>query len=470
MKRKKWIIVIVAIVILVVFFFPKVSYRESGHFYLTAHKIGKTYQCKCFGFETGDMWRCKGCDSVKYCLGVPLNCSKSCFYIDETVPYYKKVIVPCGVSDETTPFVKPPESCEIDKDCGDPNYFMCKNGKCVEVILNCGDGIIQSGEECENTSDCEDGELCDACECKTPEFDYNCESIVDNGDLSEKINFFFIHEGYGKRTNDYSSDVQKYLYGEPENNKKGFFDVAPYNETSDRFNIYQLTSKSGEYDCSPNFAPSCMNDVVIDHVLISCGFDPELDKDRIIIVNLDGGGRIARANEQNIFSVNGSPQPLVYGSFMHEVGHIFGNFGEEYIDVYIPQPRTVYPPNVDSEGCPKWCSGELNTQAPCYNRYLEYLDCVINKIPEAAEHNKDKWREWMDCYRAYTKILVPGEGPCDLGSNCKEDSGCWFGGESVSDWRAYEYSIMRSGSYYQKYGYGKINEEYLFNKIINMTK
>ncbi|MEK6967130.1 MAG: hypothetical protein AABX51_00700, partial [Nanoarchaeota archaeon] len=72
-------------------------------------------------------------------------------------------------------------SCVTDSDCGDSNSWKCKGGQCSEITLNCGDGIIQSGEQCESTLNCPSGKICDSCQCIEPTINYNCEKILDNG-------------------------------------------------------------------------------------------------------------------------------------------------------------------------------------------------------------------------------------------------------------------------------------------------
>jgi len=358
------------------------------------------------------------------------------------------------------------EQCESNNVslCGQAGYWACKGCQCMEKTLDCGDGIIQSGEQCESSSDCSSNKICESCQCTSPPIDYNCEKILNGGDASKKINLFFMDENYNGRQSVFNSDVLKYINGEPENNKKGFFNVAPFDELKDRFNVYRLNSNGQESECSPNTA--CSNQIIVDSILLSCGLQKNLNKNRIFISVLDGENDVAKANEENILVLTGtsasSTRELRQGSLLHEVGHLFG-FGEEYIDVYIPQPRTTYPPNLDSKGCPKWCSGSLNQKATCYQRYLNYQSCVNN----ISGPTKDHEAEWRACYQNEYDYYIP----CNLGLNCRDDSGCWFGGESISDWRAYEKDIMAGGFYLnQGYGYGKINEEFLRNKVLSLTE
>jgi len=76
--------------------------------------------------------------------------------------------------------------------------------------------------------------------------------------------------------------------------------------------------------------------------------------------------------------------------FAHEFGHAFSNNGEallqdEYHDTctidgcrdsFTTQGLNINSPNLDSEGCPKWCNGELDSTKPHYNDYIEVKDCL----------------------------------------------------------------------------------------------
>jgi hypothetical protein len=196
--------------------------------------------------------------------------------------------------------------------------------------------------------------------------------------------------------------------------------------------------------------------------------DALLDENQSIIIaineNFEGPPHVTGIGN-GMFAMPGTPPKI--GSFIHELGHIWGHFEEEYPDVYIPQSRNynnVF--NVDAEGCPKWCSGTLNTTSFCYSDYLWYQDCT-SQIPDPPQEHIE---EWMQCF-----VLAQKEGRnlpmCNLGIECIEDAGCYWSAESISDWRAYPITVMVGGSYWDEfgYGYGMINEQYLSQRLAELA-
>jgi hypothetical protein len=165
-----------------------------------------------------------------------------------------------------------------------------------------------------------------------------------------------------------------------------------------------------------------------------------------------------------MIAMPGTPPKI--GSLLQELGHIWGHFEEEYTDVYIPQYRdynNVF--NVDAEGCPKWCSGTLNNGSPCYSDFLWYQNCT-SQIPDPPREHIEEWHQcYIGSFKNGRDLAM-----CNLGTDCSEDTGCYWGAEPISDWRAYPITIMRGGSHWDDgYGYGKINEEFLASKLAELT-
>lgn len=70
------------------------------------------------------------------------------------------------------------EECEFDQDCGSGE--ICLGCLCYDVPSYCGDGVVDSGEDCDpdaSPTGCSDGEVCSAgCTCVGPP-ELNCDEI-----------------------------------------------------------------------------------------------------------------------------------------------------------------------------------------------------------------------------------------------------------------------------------------------------
>jgi len=142
------------------------------------------------------------------------------------------------------------------------------------------------------------------------------------------------------------------------------------------------------------------------------------------------------------------------GIDLHEFGHGFIGMKHTSIspernpDFFGQQESTDYnySSSVDSDiiGCPKWCSGEINTAALCYPYYSGFVSCnqqITNTIvyldngkityPDKNE-NKKCWEEWNSRSIAETGISL---AYCDLGVGCMENTGCFFMKDSIYNWR-----------------------------------
>lgn len=107
-------------------------------------------------------------------------------------------------------------------------------------------------------------------------------------------------------------------------------------------------------------------------------------------------------------------------NLIHEFGHAMG-LGDEYSsNIVSPYTDT---PNCDTEGCSKWCSGDLNTDTPCYENYRLMLECQ-----KGVNTNDEK----SDCEAKYSHNpsfpleLGTGLDACNLGTGCEEGTGCYY--------------------------------------------
>ncbi len=299
-------------------------------------------------------------------------------------------------------------------------------------------------------------------------FKDECIQIIHNGLIRDKINLFFLSEGYSNPMGAYEFQEHVTSYVSDD----AFFSITPYKENKEIFNVYAVWLPSQNFDCTKPITGepqenNCIRENIIPAIGNLCfGMDesPTLNNDKktiIIALNKNFQGN-PHVTGNGMFALPGTPVKI--GSFLHELGHIWGDFGEEYTDVYIPQPRSFYPFNLDEEGCPKWCSGNLNTSANSYRYYLNFLNCTAN-IPNPPETHREEWKQ---CYEEAGSANQVWQ--YDLGINCIEDTGCYGFGESINDWHAYQWTIMAGGGMFDlDYGYGKINEEYLKEVLIGLS-
>lgn len=345
--------------------------------------------------------------------------------------------------------------CVNNSDCNDHKECTldsCSQGECK--YANAPDGAACSEGSCSN-GDCVPAE--------TQDF---CRKILGTGQPEESIDFFFMSEdfsnsqstGFEQLVSQYASDSE-------------MFSIEPFKSTKGQANVFEVFMPSYDFNCAsfsnqPGVA-TCIRSEINRIIGELCFNSPEsavLDSNKPIIITLGRAytGNPITKEDSGIIALPTSE--LRTGSLLHELGHSIGNFGEEYTDVYVPQPRISYPFNLDGEGCPKWCSGDLNEESECYATLQEYRDCTTSIASPPEEHVQ----EWEYCFVTALKKPVP-LNVCNLGQNCEQDTACYLGGESISDWKAYPTTIMQGGyNFYSGYGYGKINEDYLRERILEI--
>ncbi|MFH1151885.1 MAG: hypothetical protein V1788_02045, partial [Nanoarchaeota archaeon] len=142
---------------------------------------------------------------------------------------------------------------------------------------------------------------------------------------------------------------------------------------------------------------------------------------------------------------------IIERTIAHEFGHSFGCLGDEYFET----PATFQSaPNIDVEGCPKWCEGELDTQKPNYPDYLELKKCLSDYIDPSSGlfKNYDSDKEDIDAC-LYTTIIEKGQPVVvekypnkylwEFGTYCIEGTGCYFTANGLLEWRPQGNTIMR---------------------------
>ncbi|MFA4906882.1 MAG: PepSY domain-containing protein, partial [archaeon] len=140
--------------------------------------------------------------------------------------------------------------------------------------------------------------------------------------------------------------------------------------------------------------------------------------------------------------------------FLHEIGHSFGGLNEGYGMTFLGDAENggiaYYKENYDKkapaynwdiEGCPKWCSGEINKGSACYPAYTILKDCLLSPQTNTSESANA-------CSASFIGALENGLGmaqpfDCNFGNNCTDNTNCWYIGNGY--FRAHANDIMFGG-------------------------
>lgn len=263
-----------------------------------------------------------------------------------------------------------------------------------------------------------------------------------------------------------------------------FFQIKPFSSDRENFSFYFL-------NFSPSFSCEIGSETCPDYAGLQniaetmCNASGGMVNQVIVFKNSRSGAGLA-GNETYgygsiFFNLNDSGITLA-----HEMAHTFG-FGDEYYGggtfgaVGLPLPA-----NLDVEGCPKWCSGTLNTSNEFYPIYEGWKNCVVSKglnlspTKITVSHTNGTqlwnscWNEWAENYyeaanppgyanRCPFVGLGGGNGPgiinsslgtvcgnpeylqnLNLGTGCMVGTGCYFTAYGVNEWRQQQDSIMRT--------------------------
>ena len=141
-----------------------------------------------------------------------------------------------------------------------------------------------------------------------------------------------------------------------------------------------------------------------------------------------------------LYTINNPPNNKTIGQTLtHEFGHAFGNLGDEYFLNYYSFRINV--PNIDREGCPKWCNGTLNKNNENYTNYQQLKKC-LNNYTDSDNNliNNDKNSQRIsECLINYTEYYN-----WELGIECQNNTGCYFTAAGLLEWRSSEDSMMRN--------------------------
>jgi len=356
------------------------------------------------------------------------------------------------------------------------NSFECSSNLCIdnECISS---GLWQKfltwfenlfGESCESLccsdSDCDDSNPDTTDTCIEPDTSNancrnkiplvaSCEKILDNGDSDDKIDIVFISDKY-EDSDIWSNDVESLADFDGIND--GFFSVEPMKSNKDKFNIWRVDNLDYNFWDIENGFMTWEKENELKELANSC---VEYDTIFLILDNsnlsLEGGFGIYRISLASMTKYRMGV--LSTRELVHEFGHAFVNLGDEYLN-----DRNIIDysnrPNVDVEGCPKWCSGELNQTASCYNTYMNFRECLYNATGNLTE-------PWD--YSGSSICGIP-DISCDLGIDCREGVGCYWNAKSLISFRSSEKSLMKY-PIEDPFEFNLISQEAISDKIDLLT-
>lgn len=140
----------------------------------------------------------------------------------------------------------------------------------------------------------------------------------------------------------------------------------------------------------------------------------------------------------------GEPQTVI----VHETGHAFANLGDEYFEnLYSARyNETLDVPNIDREGCPKWCNGTLDFSKPYYDAYANLKACLQPFIDSAGKLITGNDAVIGNCESTYQVKEMGGWENLELGSGCMNGAACYFNAYGLLEWRSSLDSIMKNNN------------------------
>ena len=306
----------------------------------------------------------------------------------------------------------------------------------------------------------------------------NFGNLMNSGDPKRKINFLFISDGFQKEEKQIFIDIANHsLFGTSDPNSTALLKNNVYKENMNKFNAYYFFKAGEDYGDRDVFTTNSYSiyEKIYGNLKNISNYTKELSEeiDYFIFISKDNERGTSRPwphpslegdNSQDIFGrVNLIYLPIDVSNpeqstttfilqLIHELGHTVGGFADEYYE----EAKGWYRPvlsrriNVDSVGCPKWCSGEVNESTQCYQKFQDYLSCVQG-IPDDDEHGQELINCFDDFYYE-NKITgnISGLRICNFGLNCELDTGCYWPAQGGLGFKPYFSSVM-SGDYKQDY-------------------
>lgn len=334
---------------------------------------------------------------------------------------------------------------------------------------------------------------------------YNCSNIKISGDFTKKLNIIFIADGYPEENMSlFREDVSKFT---DVDRKFGPFSVSPFKENLQKINFYRIDSPQNDLaNFGSNEEGKYFDFKKIDEVVRSCfKSDISLISYQVILLgNKDnphsayasrvpekgrgyvalfvrtsleikppaGGVASASSCEQNQESCR---DLYLSETAVHEFGHSFGDLEDEYFSIR-PSSR-IERANCDVEGCPKWCSGQVDKNSECYKLFQAKLECLQKQ--ERGENFTCNQQISNDCMKNVSNANISeyrlrldycskknDEGyNCDIGVGCKEGTGCYFDCGGTNGFRSSPTSVMSADGF----EFNTISKEYLIKLLENYS-
>jgi len=274
------------------------------------------------------------------------------------------------------------------------------------------------------------------------EDNYKCNVILKNdGPEDKKLNIVYVSDSFDDEA-DYNEKVNTAF--------TTFFSTEPFKSYQDRFNVYSVWSND-VYNCWNSRDSSCHMNTIKLIALKSCNLEHQpylfvLDP----VTNNKGFPPNRRGYAQRNFIFVFTDKDEFPITILHEFGHGFGGLHDEYVglgpygskdffnDLSYNGALIKRSVNLDHVGCPKWCSGEPNTDSKCYEYYSVWDDCLKTEAKPS------------ECWVNVNEYIKNKEGKelweisCELGKGCPEGTGCFWGGYYANAFRQEFNTIMRN--------------------------
>lgn len=307
---------------------------------------------------------------------------------------------------------------------------------------------------------------------------FSCGDIIHSGNPSSKLNLVFISDDFSDK-NEFLSNVRRFVGLNNENDNLAFLNYRPYNELKDKFNVFTFFDPSINWACdsSENLKRNtpCLTEFTAFDILTKyCSWAPEAD----FLIMLSNKNYRASASHylpeefrklrilRIPVATSGSSKSevekrLSQTILLHELGHALGDLSDEYIDFVkegFKPVAGVNARNIDIEGCPKWCSGSLNTASPYYSKYTNYKSCVAN-LDVSRPLDSEKFRACFsdDAVTSRNSGDLP-LAEADLGVGCYQGSGCFWTAGGTNGFRSMQNSLMRGGTELGSYNENLVRE------------
>lgn len=290
----------------------------------------------------------------------------------------------------------------------------------------------------------------------SPPLDF-CKEILFNGASDKKVDIVFIPDGYSSKEK-WISDVSGLV--DLNGTSKGFFSVEPMKSNKNKFNVWRIDVMNKSYwDFNYNQLSLDKKQEILDLVERCVNYNM-----LFIVVNnsnhldYDGGFGMYEDSAALIYSLSGNSDGkyLSQRELLHEFGHGFVNLGDEYRGSEFQDFSNR--PNVDVEGCPKWCSGKMNTSAKDYSKYLTQKSCLYN-VTKNLTINRGNW----------TRLCGFGDfDEIDFGIGCRTGTGCYWDAKSSIMFRSSKDSIMKFQNV-EPAEFNVISRDAILRKINSLT-